>query len=252
MERDNRNLAEGPGSVPKSDVRPSNVGDLGVDIASYQPASVAPTALHLHQVSENTPGHVGHEPEKHALPKVKTDFVPPGEHQPDPTYHSREPYPHAGESAAKPGAKSVQDQASKTDGNEGVLNQMAHKAAELYEGVKDKVAPALENVKEKASEAWHAVAGTIGAGPGSELKEDYTERLVAGQNETTRNNAQSSQQGTSAPQAQHGQDLGVDISSYQPPTVAPAGLYLHGAVKISETKDGRRPNEVVGEETAKP
>ena len=145
-------------------------------------------------MSENTPGHVGHEPEKHALPKVKTDFVPPGEHQPDPTYHSREPYPHAGESAAKPGAKSVQDQASKTDGNEGVLNQMAHKAAELYEGVKDKVAPALENVKEKASEAWHAVAGTIGAGPGSELKEDYTERLVAGQNETTRNNAQSSQQ----------------------------------------------------------
>lgn len=79
------------------------------------------------------------------------------------------------------GQKSAENQEQAGGAKEGMLGQMAHKAAELYEGVKGTVAPALENVKEKASEAWHAVAGTIGAGPGPELNEDYTERVVAGQ-----------------------------------------------------------------------
>ncbi|GAU96844.1 hypothetical protein RvY_08222 [Ramazzottius varieornatus] len=210
---DNQQLAEGPGSVPKSDVRPGDAGDLGVDIASYQPAAVAPAVLHLHQVSENAPGHVGHEPASHALPKVKTDLVPPQQQEQDPSYHSRDPYPHApvesgtGSGSSQKGSgshdqagasqKSANNQEQAGGAKEGMLGQMAHKAAELYEGVKGTVAPALENVKEKASEAWHAVAGTIGAGPGPELKEDYTERVVAGQE------TQSSKEGASSNQGQH-------------------------------------------------
>jgi len=237
MDETKKNLAEGPGSVPRSDYRHGQGGNLGVEIDSYQPAAVAPAALHLSQVPESMRS-VGNEPPVEPLRPTAGKLV----------YE-----PEAGTFVPEDTASTASGTNASSEGTptEGLLDQVVHKAEGILSDVKDLAGTALGEVKgflagptfgemkEKASGAWHSVAGTIGAGPGKELAEDNSERvLVSGDESLSSIN-------------QRGVDLGVDVNSHQPSANAPAGIYPHGEIRTGD-KSGHRPSEVVGEDTMKP
>lgn len=155
-------------------------GALGVDISSAQPGADIPAALHLHQVPENMRS-VGSEPKSSPLPKAEVvleaeaptsvsqpKVLPPvAAHLFDSSQHN----PKApDEEFWKDGPKV----------EEGVLGHVMTKASEIFGEVKERAVESLGDLKEKASGAWHAVAGVVGAAPGKELKDDQSERVVAG------------------------------------------------------------------------
>ncbi|OQV14018.1 hypothetical protein BV898_11789 [Hypsibius exemplaris] len=227
--------------------QPTHGGDLGVEMSSTQPPAVATATLHYSQVPEGMRS-VGQEPPVDALPplphQVGQSGVPQSTDQaPHLVYE-----PEAGmfvpdNSTTTEESPDAEAETYKATG-ERLLNQAVHKAEDILGEVKELAGSAFGELSAKASGAWHAMAGTIGAGPGKELAEDRSEKLVAGADREVR-----PVKSTSGEDMSHrGVDLGVEMSSYQPPVAAPAGIYPHGEIK----KGDHRTSEVVGADGAHP
>jgi hypothetical protein len=165
--------------IPQSESRHGDGGSLGVDINSHQPAAVAPAALHLSQVPENMRS-VGNEPPVEPLHPIPVDMKP-SKLVYEPEAQMFVPDNSSSASSASSGNEMPETHTTSSQpNNEGLLNQVVHKAEGIFVEVKDLAGTAFEEIREKATGVWHSVAGTIGAGPGKELGEDHSERLVAG------------------------------------------------------------------------
>ncbi|XP_055355190.1 uncharacterized protein LOC129600669 [Paramacrobiotus metropolitanus] len=200
-------------------------GSLGIEMDSSAPHSTAPATLHFHQVPVNLHS-VGHEPVVGPAPTTQK----PGHLVQAASYP---PASHSDSSRTNPNGDKPKNP------EEGVLGQVIHKASEIIGDVKERagdvLGPALGELKDRATGVWQTVAGVVGAVPGKELREDQSEVIVTGADEGAAK--------------QPGQELGVNISSYQPPVNSPAGIYLHGDIQVAD-KDGQRPTQIVGTETA--
>lgn len=140
-------------------------GDLGVEVTSTQPAQVTAGAVHLSQVPQNFLSLV-EEPKSSPLPEEETELI----YSPEAQMFVSQPKNPSGHPDHK---------------EDTVLDKVKHRAAEVMHEVKDLAEDAFksikfEELKGKAADAWHAVAGAVGAGPGKELSDDQTETLVAG------------------------------------------------------------------------